>query len=443
MTQSTAEDDLSSTTKSTSGNLTKERAKARWSILRDALLQTKASLSNEHSIHRFPGYQLVKRQTCNVATILSPLKCLEWNAAESTGENVERLSLACLALAAACPKGKCVDLIHCPTDKEFITQLQQACHPAVSVLVVQDKPPTLTVLVQECSSATKFTIWENVLDANCSIWTREPRETRLSLEDLVSHRRTGVDNTGNVCVWDSERTLTYLLYYCYDDFSCLKSPPSRILELGTGMAGLAAVALGMRIVQNHTINDESSKIQVTLTDGHPEGVHNNKVNQLLTQLSISSDDNASHHPYNSLSISEQVLLWTTDLEDSSSDAAALILQQQDVVLVSDCTHFQKFHAALAVTTLRSLRVGGVAMFCQPTRGDSLDNFCKLITTTNLVSLEWWSHPILTTKDEQATKQYPELYDRNLHCPKVLLVRKLRDLTEGDCHEFVSRQEPRK
>ena len=54
----------------------------------------------------------------------------------------------------------------------------------------------------------------------------------------------------------------------------------------------------------------------------------------------------------------------------------------DLVLVSDCTHFTEFHADLAVTIGRVLRVGGVCILCQPRRGTSLRLFMEVIHSMN-------------------------------------------------------------
>ena len=196
------------------------------------------------------------------------------------------------------------------------------------------------------------------------------------------------------------------------------------------MAGMAGISLGLRLAQLQIEN----KINVTLTDGHSDGVKNNLINQHLTEAY--SKTLSQHHPYLSLSVSSRVLLWTTDTETTSAKG-------QDVVLVSDCTHFQNFHAALAITMLRSLRKGGVALFCQPDRGDSLKNFIKLLMTPfDLVSLKVIEHPILERENERALEQHIGVYDRNLHFPKILVVTKLRDLNDQDRHDFVVHQQNR-
>jgi hypothetical protein len=406
-------------------------------------------------------------------------------------ENLHQLEIAILALGCCQPKGSCLQVQGFPVfpetpTKDIIDTLKANCRrSSVNLLVVEhessstDTDNLLTLLVQEAggsSTGTKYNCCQYRLDDICSLMTREPREqtVKLSFEDLVSHRTTGVDNTGNICVWDSERTLAYLLYHHFEDIIGLppKSSPIRsILELGTGMAGLAAISLGLRIVQLEEEHPSSEykcpKIQVTLTDGHVDGVKNNLVNQYLTKafanantaITSSSDDEQRRHPYQKLDVSAKVLLWTTDLSPATTTTTTTTTKKEvvsvsaDVVLVSDCIHFQNFHAALAITTLRSLRVGGTAIFCQPQRGDSLENFCTLLkvtvpTTTIglslLASLEWKTHPLLEEQHLRALKENnsDNVYDPNLHQPKLLLVTKLRELTEEDCQAFVVHQKER-
>eukprot|EP00934_Nitzschia_sp_Nitz4_P009136 Nitzschia sp. Nitz4//scaffold144_size56818//22159//23376//NITZ4_006533-RA/size56818-processed-gene-0.80-mRNA-1//-1//CDS//3329536504//9126//frame0 len=386
------------------------RAKARWAILRNALLQASREEDKDDveagSIHRFPGYQLIRPRL---------------------GDDTQYVLFL--------DRTRSLTQVNVPDDVLALT-LETLGGSTTSV----------------ANPSTRYQIWEYPLDSTCSLWTRQPcREaTRWTIQDLVSHRKTGVDNTGNVCVWDSELTLSYMLFHHYvnaengqnlsfghEAFAALGFP-RRILELGTGMAGLAATSLGMRVVQ---INKTS--VEVALTDGHPDGVLNNKVNDFLTQISSWTKEtpaDSERNPYLFLKVSCEVLLWSP--ERSST------LSRQDLVLASDCVHFQNFHAALIITALRSLRLGGVAIFCQPTRADSLDNFCQLLGTKTdsaedvpLLSLHWWNHPILTEQDKLAREADRDKgnYDPELHCPKILLISKLRELTEQDCLDLVQCQ----
>ena len=122
-----------------------------------------------------------------------------------------------------------------------------------------------------------------------------------------------------------------------------------VIELGAGMAALA----GMTVASN------LSDVQLLITDGHPDAILNNRVNGALNDWSV-----------NNATVECERLLWTTDALHSHQN-------EFDLALASDCTHFQDHHAGLMITLADVLKVGGVAILCQPTRADSLDNFVTL------------------------------------------------------------------
>ena len=567
---------------SSSSEQKKDRAKARWSILRNALLRKAADEkyqehNQKHSIHRFPGYQLlkplpedevkasIKRIMDSSLQVFDYQKEVQESAAAGLSstttlvENsdtyddekklkfwfLEKLEIAILALCAAHPKGCCLQVKNVPSTQVsegdgyedfWIEEIKIICQQQsdINVLVVNngekkktkndgssdddDSTSSVVLLVQEGKASKNYHCCQYQLDEQCSLWTREPRNdgNKLSLQDLITHRsNNGVDNTGNICIWDSERTLSYLLYNDYESLledkvdwwyrhsasvksleqlsssSSSSSSQFRILELGTGMAGLAAITLGLRIVQLQRQQQRQKQqqsdpklekeIHVTLTDGHADGVKNNKVNQYLTRLYSQNfafqdkegDAKNHQHPYHQLDITSKVLLWTTDLLDGETATSTSF--QYDIVLISDCVHFQNFHSALTITTLRSLKVGGKAIFCQPTRGSSLENFCALLQPVNrndelieqqgkafkaaekenyaiavndnghddkLVNMGFYQHSIIEEHHRKALNENNGDYDENLHYPKLLIVTKLRELTQQDCDRFISSQEQR-
>ena len=75
-------------------------------------------------------------------------------------------------------------------------------------------------------------------------------------------------------------------------------------------------------------------------------------------------------------------------------------------IVSDCLHFQEFHASLAATIGRLLSIGGICVLCQPTRGKSTENFTLLIehmnSTSRLFHMDYIHdyHPILSKLHEK-------------------------------------------
>jgi len=152
------------------------------------------------------------------------------------------------------------------------------------------------------------------------------------VDALLSHRNHGVDNTGNVRVWDAEATLagfllSVLLSEEHNDVfdsdqdtsdsdnimdlrSRMKNALCRneesicadngqgqekcnILELGAGQAGLAGLAVASA---SNSLNNMKS-LQLVLTDGHPKCVENNR---FCSTLVPKRED---------ISIDSQLLLW--------------------------------------------------------------------------------------------------------------------------------------
>jgi SAM-dependent methyltransferase len=416
-----------------------ERAQARWAILRNALLhkaRETPTTEDQFSIHRFAGYELIKRQTvtdAQVDAIQSNLKNIRIDSTLSLDYTVELIAIRLLALGclpssskfslrieglAKEEQGKVLGVLSEKYSNSFQIQEQNVkteCD-SLALNVIQIRGPKST-LYQCCQYS---------LDDKCSIITREPKQTHLSLQDLVSHRTVKVDNTGNICVWDSEKTLSYFLFKAETSRSLVPNETRSILELGTGMCGLSGLSLGLRLAQSLTQNET---IKVVLTDGHSDGVKNNKINQHLTQAH-------GCESYDRLDIFMQELLW-----DTRSSADNSFLENFDVCLVSDCTHFQNYHAALAVTIARSLRVGGRAILCQPQRGGSLDNFLAMINTLEqpIFQLDEWKHQELEIRHRQSVKNFEGTYDEQVHRPSILLLTKLRALTSDDC-SFLEQQQ---
>ena len=549
------------------------RAKARWSILRNAILKSrKQQQEGSVSIHRFPGYQLLVRHQGNSSNFSTSNDgaCMEermlghyfahlrlpdlsrGNDSDFEQEVINQVesivgAILCCTSSIQIHNKAVKDVVEKAEttykvtidlggtsnfDKQtFMNSLNERCKTMHATLTWQaqlehDGDVTLNIrptamgrklsLASDCTTYGCFhyplpssTANNNKLDhdkkgnhhpmSTSCLWTREPIVSMarpLSLDELVSHRVTGVDNTGNICVWDSERTLSFLLHH--PETSPSMFPPLHsgqttgyehirsILELGTGMAGLAALSLAMRlatIMQGREHRTKSERIRVTLTDGHINGVKNNRVNHQLNNAYYKCESmihNGNSYSSNNniyaefLNVEAKVLQWTCDLNcDSSNNLEADTggaTSEYDVCLISDCTHFQNFHAALATTVLRHLKVGGTAIFCQPHRDDSLTNFLQLLTATGdagsdggkeqLVATQWWTHTILEKAHENAlavnksTKEGERIsgtgsanttmlcYDPNIHQPQILIVTKLRQMTRSDRDRFVNHQSKR-
>ena len=408
----------------------KERVKARWSLLREALIGSQSSAAaSKHSMNSFAGFQVLDRKFIQDSDELSDLfaKCRN-NIDE--GQDNEGASWDFVQNSYTCKQGRKI---------QFITREVKRPH-----------------LQSE----------QHVTTSQSSMKSR--------VEALLSHRNHGVDNTGNVRVWDAEATLagfllSLLLSEDLGDFGDSRLETSEItkimdvrskirnalfahdesnhddietcyaLELGAGQAGLA----GLAIASATNSFDNMKSLQLVLTDGHPKCVENNRV--CSSTLLLKRED--------AVSIDSRLLLW-----DSSANGAE---ECQNIVkqcrkssweersdeglfhlcLASDCVHFQEFHDGLFVTIARMLTVGGIALLCQPRRGSSLSNFMALVDTVNaantssdvvplfhMVLMEDF-HPKVSKMHRSIAETSITSYDPNWHRPLLLVMTKLRSFDE--------------
>jgi hypothetical protein len=292
---------------------------------------------------------------------------------------------------------------------------------------------------------------------NVAVLTRErrsqrPRTThRRLLHELTSQvHHDGIDNTGNICVWDCERTLTWAVLQSHGFNHCpvvhpdhttdilndsTRCDPFVVLELGSGMAALAALSLAVRW-SNHSQsqsppgcsapNDASPKMHVYITDGHDDSVFNNQVNVRLMQ----SAGLLNHF----VSVECRKLLWTIEAQSHGLPVAA------HVTLISDCTHFVEYHAELYWTAVHHTRVGGQIWMCQPHRGDSWWRFAHLIQHVN--ARDSMAQPLVSLVEPADIAQHLQsrheefqressVYNANIHRPHVFILTKLREATESD------------
>eukprot|EP00571_Detonula_confervacea_P007456 CAMPEP_0172314910 /NCGR_PEP_ID=MMETSP1058-20130122/23496_1 /TAXON_ID=83371 /ORGANISM="Detonula confervacea, Strain CCMP 353" /LENGTH=458 /DNA_ID=CAMNT_0013028863 /DNA_START=78 /DNA_END=1451 /DNA_ORIENTATION=+ len=284
------------------------------------------------------------------------------------------------------------------------------------------------------------------------------------VEALMSHRNYGVDNTGNVRVWDAEGTLAgFLLSVVLDGDDVLggdclsdlrknlrsiltdtsmkdtargRKATCNLLELGAGQAGLAGLAMASAS-NNHNCSHDTERttqmkpLHVVLTDGHPKCVENNETcAKMIPKSEVVSRVRIEAH----------LLLW--DSSSKGADACCQITKvaanpQQvnngatdkglyQLCLASDCVHFQEFHDGLLTTIARTLAVGGIALLCQPKRGTSLLNFMTLIDAVNISQSDDFigkSNPTIHCKD---VTKCPALFQMTLHedfYPKVSAMHK--------------------
>ena len=336
---------MSSTTcPDSNNNHSRERARARWKLLRAALLgEDVAVKATEYSIHRFAGYNLV------------PSSVFVDNS----------------------------DLLH-------------------DILSSEGPLPgshDLYEIKQYNVSANGLTVY--------SRQRKKQQTTKRSLDELTSHQHQGdIDNTGNICVWDCELTLAWFLR------QSKQQPPSTILEVGAGMAGVAALAW-WGVAQ-----------QIILTDGHSACVANNLVNVRLME--------ALHNDDTTRTTRARVELLRWGYEDDGSSFGA------DWTLVSDCTHFEEWHGQLLWTLLHHTAIQGSIWLCQPDRGKSWKRFADVVDAVNNGS----GHSLLLiTEQEDKLLEHKHLeflkagtgnfYQPDIHRPRIFCLTKMRDVTLRD------------
>ncbi|KAL3788734.1 hypothetical protein HJC23_012290 [Cyclotella cryptica] len=305
-------------------------------------------------------------------------------------------------------------------------------------------------------------------------YTREVKQQsqKMKRQALLSHRNYGVDNTGNVRVWDAESTLAgFLLDVILDESEdvgaakvglSLEDRADRlvnltslrkdlrsifltstaeencnscsVLELGAGQAGLAGLSLAAASVG--CLDGRKGKmkdLQLVLSDGHPHCVQNNEVCAQMMLTHREKEDTACK-------IDTRLILW--DSSPKGFECCQQLLETFHICLASDCVHFQDYHDGLFMTIGRTLAVNGIALLCQPKRGSSLENFMSLVKYVNSGSAEGdcargplfeifllhdfhfkvsHQHNLLLNFDDAKNAAY----DPNWHLPLLLCLKKRR------------------
>ena len=102
-------------------------------------------------------------------------------------------------------------------------------------------------------------------------------------------------------------------------------------------------------------------------------------------------------------------------------------------------HFQEHHAGLAVTIAAVLRSEGVALLCQPPRGKSLARFINVLDSMvddddkplfHVELLKEYNEQV-TRVHQESLKQDGDIYDPDIHYPRLLILKKLRHLQDED------------
>lgn len=473
------------------------RAAQRWAILRSAIVKSSSTATRsaqpnnlsaaEGSIHRFEGFGFLRRERLP-RSMVSPLVEIFTNLnLHPAADLVQALELSLLAVTALKPAKWTWEFpIQFPNEKQASVVISEAeTEKLLSLLDKRlqkssgetkqslklgkgsgwlpkneqtsgDEDPTIS---SKLSCVLKIVlapflpsqgIYQYILppfDAegqevckedntnsdpvHAALYARERLNTApTSLRELTSHHHhQGVDNTGNICVWDSEKTMAFSLLKLLAMNQLPWWPqstsqsPLHILELGAGMAGLAGLALARKL------QERQLPFCLFLTDGHPQAVQNNRVHAHMMMMQQSqSFENINTSMQQSMNC--LVLPWSKDPPLGETHPPPC-----HVALVSDCTHFQEFHAHLFFTLAYGVRVSGYVYLCQPHRGKSLQRFLDVVQATAndkvnpLFSVEWLEIPELERKAKSAGQHHH--YDPNIHYPRWIMLQKLREVEDRD------------
>lgn len=206
----------------------------------------------------------------------------------------------------------------------------------------------------------------------------------------------GFNNTGNVCVWPSEEVLAYYCLCNLDQFV-----GKRVCELGSGMTGLAGLAVAMT----------SSASEVLLTDGNEASVQNLDA---CVQSNIDS--------FGKTCVASEVLIW--DRKDEFIKRA----NRFDVLIAADCLFFTDYHIDLLHVIVTLLRPNGHAIIIGPHRSGTLKSFVEMVENSDGTRAE-----LVENFDSKVTACHLDAveidgksgaYDPNIHQPILLKVIKL-------------------
>lgn len=201
---------------------------------------------------------------------------------------------------------------------------------------------------------------------------------------FTAHDLMGFNNTGNVCVWPSEESLSY---YILNNLSMFIN--TKVLELGAGMSALA----GLMVAKY------GQPKLVHLTDGNKLAVEN--IKKSLSKNLFQCDVNCS------------ILQW----------GKSNIFQKFDVILSADCLFFDEARMDLIDTIHDFLTDRGVALVMAPRRGSTLDIFI------NCAELKGFRCDKLILYDNNVWKRHLEClqnldeYDEDIHYPILLKLTK--------------------
>lgn len=187
-----------------------------------------------------------------------------------------------------------------------------------------------------------------------------------------------IDKTGIIDLWPSEELLTYYIWRIKD-----KIENKKIIELGCGYSGLASIII------SKYFNPEL----IIATDGNNKSIdHLNNI--VFVENNINTNNTFA-----------KVLLWNRNIKIEDEK------DKFDIILISDCLFFRKYHIDLCHTIKEYLNSKGECIILSPKRGNSLKEFLEIAINFNYFNIE------VKEKAELTNDEFPWLkdnkYDINL------------------------------
>jgi len=414
---------------------------SRWSLLRSNLLEGSSGESNDKSIHRFQGFNIVTKvkkiikgfkriYDINVAGTMS-MEALVDNCALFMQENIDTTELFVHITFDCIEQISAIDKLVQPFMNGSVTREYNNC--VITLLTESNCSDTNIFIFSIYNRRFKPTLtlyhyfeYNVPITGNMiNIYTREKRtDAGVGIKGILSNKLHGIDNTGNVRVWPAESILLHTLVQCCQDEALaakllfpISSPNLNLLELGGGLTGLCSLGLA---VYNNCL-PETSRIfaNIVSSDGHPDCVVNQKV-----CISLTSQEN-------NMNIESQVSLLRWSVDDEFGDVArikeslvrGLSHDTFDVITAADCLFFRDYHDDLLWVlnnTINKLNNNSVIYLLQPRRDNTMDIFLsKAAQYYDIHIFEDYNVDVSKLRHEY---QGAAAYDEDIHYP-VLVVMK--------------------
>lgn len=193
-----------------------------------------------------------------------------------------------------------------------------------------------------------------------TVAVRQRQAGKVTLEDMRESFATGVDNTGNVCLWPAEEVMAHYVLSRKEQFE-----KKNICELGSGV-GLAGLAMA-RVVKANSL---------LLTDGNAQVVKTLETALQYNKSALAGGLAASE-------VATRTLVWDRNLTSLEVPRAGTF----DYVVAADCLFFKDFHIDLVHTIKTLLSQSGTCLLFAPLRGTTLEAFCALAQAEFDVSRE--------------------------------------------------------